>query len=150
MTQDVITRAEALSRFNKAGYGLLNADSRLRGRATQIHGALSTSHARALKSLVDYGDLSVNQLAEYVENKAAAVTQLVNGMEKNGYVERIKTNQDRRVVTIRITARGLDVYRQYEMKLSQLQNAELERFSAEELNTAAEILNRMSSILDRL
>lgn len=148
--KDSSDRMEALNQFNKAGYNLLNADSRLRGRATQIPGALATAHARALKSLVDHGDLTIKQLALYMENKSPAVTQLVNGMEKNGYVERIKTDRDRRSVKVRITPKGLQVFENYEAKITGLQEEMLDTFSVDELNTTAEILRRMSKIIDLL
>ncbi|AHV97644.1 MULTISPECIES: MarR family winged helix-turn-helix transcriptional regulator [Paenibacillus] len=147
---DSSERLEAINQLNRAIYTLLTVDGRLRGRATQIPGALSTPHARALKSLTDNGNLSIKELSLHTENRSSAVTQLVDGLEKNGYVERIRSTADRRTVTVSITPKGLEVFQERDAKIKKMQEEELTVFTPEEINTASEIIRRMSKIIDQL
>ncbi|MER5407452.1 MFS transporter [Streptomyces sp. NPDC002769] len=52
-------RGAALTELARAAYSLSAADARLRGRATRHQGALSLTHARALRVLAEQGPLSV-------------------------------------------------------------------------------------------
>jgi DNA-binding MarR family transcriptional regulator len=42
-----------------------------------------------------------------------AVTLMVNKLEKKGYVKRVRNDEDRRVVYVRLTAKGLAVERKH-------------------------------------
>ncbi|MFG3053960.1 MarR family winged helix-turn-helix transcriptional regulator [Kitasatospora sp. NPDC048239] len=110
-------RAAALDTLARAAYSLSAADSRLRGRATRAPGALSLTHARALRVLAEEGALPVSRLAAGTETTAAAATQLVNGLVEAGYVTRERPAHDRRSVLVTLTPAGLERHLQRQQAL---------------------------------
>ncbi|MGG5741736.1 MarR family winged helix-turn-helix transcriptional regulator [Bacillus cereus group sp. IBL03679] len=136
--------------LSQAIYSLTAADGRLRGRATRTLGGVSMVHARTLKVLAEEGELSVKDLADRAETTAAGVTQLINGLQQAGYVERVRSNNDRRIVNIRLTPSGLNCHLEREKKLNHILNATLSDFDAEQLKQSAEIIRRLVHVLDQL
>lgn len=58
------------------------------------------------------GPQKMSELAEVFSMTKSNITFLVDNLEKNGFVERERSNEDRRVIYIRLTDRGRDIYRQ--------------------------------------
>ncbi|MFI9274434.1 MarR family winged helix-turn-helix transcriptional regulator [Kitasatospora sp. NPDC052896] len=148
--EDVVTRAQALDALTRAAYSLSAADARLRGRATRTAGALSLTHARALRVLAEDGPLSVGRLAERTETTGAATTQLVNGLVAAGYVTRERPAQDKRSVLVALTARGRQRHEERSGELARALAEALVTQDAAALGTAAEVLRRLAEIYDRL
>ncbi|BBY29133.1 MarR family winged helix-turn-helix transcriptional regulator [Mycolicibacterium sediminis] len=143
-------RGSAIGELAGAAYALSAADARLRGRATRDPEALSLTHARALKSLAD-GPLTVGALAERVETTSAAVTQLVTGLERAGYVTRVRAlSGDRRTATVALTSAGRARHAERQRHLDRA----LARITADldlaQVRTAATVLTRLVHLYDEL
>lgn len=147
---DLTNKIVAINALSQATYSLTAADSRLRGRATRTPGAVSMAHARTLKVLAEEGDLSVKELAIRTETTAAGVTQLINGLEQTGYVERFRSDNDRRSVTVRLTPTGLKRHQDREKQLRHILCETLSDFDAEQIEQSAEIIKRLIYVLDQL
>ncbi|RNB84497.1 MarR family transcriptional regulator [Brevibacillus fluminis] len=145
-----IQRLHAINRLSRATYSLTSADGRLRGRATRIPGAISLAHARALKVLAVEGELSIKDLATHTETTASGVTQLVNGLETNGYVERIRSSQDRRTVTVKLTPKGMARHQERDLILNRLLQESLTDFTTEQIEQASDIITRLCTVFDEL
>ncbi|MEE1786182.1 MarR family transcriptional regulator [Streptomyces sp. SP17BM10] len=143
-------RADALDRLARAAYRLSAADARLRGRATRTPGALSLTHARALRTLADQGPLTISGLAAGTETTGAATTQLVNGLVAAGYVTRTRPPEDKRSVVVALTEAGRERHRQRQQALADALHADLSDYDADALDRAAEVLQRLSAVYDRL
>jgi DNA-binding MarR family transcriptional regulator len=144
-------RAAAVDQLARAAYRLSAADARLRGRATREAEALSLSHARALRSLAEAGPLTIGQLAEAVETTGAAVTQLVNGLARAGFVIRERaTTGDRRTATVTLTAKGGRRHEARNEHLARSLTEQLADFDTAEVTSAAEILRRLAALYDTL
>ncbi|MFJ7243341.1 MarR family winged helix-turn-helix transcriptional regulator [Kitasatospora sp. NPDC098652] len=143
-------RAQALDRLARAAYRLSAADSRLRGRATRTPGALSLTHARALRTLAEQGPLSITQLAAGTETTGPATTQLVNGLVNAGYVTRTRPPEDKRSVLVALTEEGRARHEQRQAALVEALHADLDDYDEEALDRAAEVLRRLSAVYDRL
>ncbi|MEU8920502.1 MarR family transcriptional regulator [Kitasatospora sp. NPDC048545] len=143
-------RAQALDRLSRAAYRLSAADARLRGRATRTPGALSLTHARALRTLADQGPLTISGLAAGTETTGAATTQLVNGLVAAGYVTRTRPPEDKRSVVVTLTDAGRERHRQRQEALTDALHTDLSDYDAEALDRAAEVLHRLSAVYDRL
>ncbi|MFD9893872.1 MarR family winged helix-turn-helix transcriptional regulator [Amycolatopsis sp. NPDC059027] len=143
-------RATALDRLARAAYRLSAADARLRGRATRTPGALSLTHARALRVLAEQGALSISQLAEGTETTGPATTQLVNGLVAAGYVTRTRRPEDKRSVVVALTKAGRNRHNQRQRALTEALAATLADYDEAALDSAAELLRRLSTIYDRL
>jgi DNA-binding MarR family transcriptional regulator len=144
-------REDALNELARASYRLSAADARLRGRATREPQALSLPHARALRALAERGPLTVKHLAEAVETTGAAVTQLVGGLERAGYVTRTRaTTGDRRTALVALTDAGTQRHRARQQKLMQDLRDLLSDQSDEAVSASAEILTRLARLYDTL
>ncbi|MFF0414013.1 MarR family winged helix-turn-helix transcriptional regulator [Kitasatospora sp. NPDC004745] len=143
-------RARALDLLARAAYRLSAADARLRGRATRTPGALSLTHARALRTLADQGPLTIGQLAAGTETTGAATTQLVNGLVAAGYVTRTRPPKDKRSVVVTLTDAGRERHRQRQQALTEALHTDLADHDAAALERAAEVLHRLSAVYDRL
>lgn len=143
-------RQQALARLSRAAYSLSAADARLRGRATRQAGALSLSHARVLRILAEEGALPVARLAELTETTGAGVTQLVNGLSEQGYVEKAKSLADKRSVLVRLTELGLARHRERERVLAEVLQRALREMDDQTLDAAAEVLRALGGVYDQL
>ncbi|WP_343240767.1 MULTISPECIES: MarR family transcriptional regulator [unclassified Streptomyces] len=141
---------QALDQLASAAYGLSAADSRLRGRATRTPGALSLTHARALRVLADQGPLPVGRLAAATETTGAAATQLVNGLAAAGYVTRERPAGDKRSVTVALTDSGRLLHQERQAALTQALDTALAHHGTAALGTATDVLRELVTIHDRL
>jgi MarR family transcriptional regulator, organic hydroperoxide resistance regulator len=144
-------RSAAIDEIASAAYKLSASDARLRGRATRDPGALSLTHARALRSLAECGPLTIGALAERVETTSAAVTQLINGLEKAGLVtrERAETG-DRRVATVALTAAGRARHIERQTHLERSLDEALADLDTGQLRSVATVLLRLTDLYDTL
>jgi DNA-binding MarR family transcriptional regulator len=69
---------------------------------------LTESQLNVLEFLLARGKepLKPSDLLEFLETTPAAVTTLLDRMEKNGLIERERDEKDRRIVWIRVTEKG--------------------------------------------
>ncbi len=74
------------------------------------HG-LTGPQLSVVKILEDIGDLSLSELSERINAQNSTVTGIVDRMEREGLVERKRSQDDRRVVHIRLTKKGLELSR---------------------------------------
>jgi MarR family transcriptional regulator, organic hydroperoxide resistance regulator len=144
------SRDQALDQLARAAYSLSAADARLRGRATRTPGALSLTHARALRVLAETGPLSIGQLAAATETTGAATTQLVNGLTTAGYVTRERPANDKRSVLVALTDTGRRRHQERQDALTGALDSALARHDAAALDTATDVLRQLAAIYDRL
>jgi DNA-binding MarR family transcriptional regulator len=81
--------------------------SRLLGMEPQQHQLLL-----AIKGLPESAKASIGQLADRLQLKHHSTVELVNRLEKQGYVVRELSPKDRRQVIVRLTSSGASVLRQ--------------------------------------
>ena len=95
---------------------------------------------------------TVAELARECNLDAGAMTRMLDRLEAKGLCKRVRSETDRRVVNIELTASGSKSASDIPEILSGVQNAHLAGFSAEEFETLREylrrILNNAQSIAD--
>ncbi len=64
----------------------------------------------ALLTLIDAGEITMGELCGKLYLACSTVTDLIDRMEKNGYVERFRDSKDRRVIRLRVLPAGFAVY----------------------------------------
>ncbi|WP_034087154.1 MarR family winged helix-turn-helix transcriptional regulator [Streptacidiphilus albus] len=143
-------RNQALDQLARAAYSLSAADSRLRGRATRTPGALSLTHARALRALADAGPLPIGRLAAATETTGAATTQLVNGLATAGYVTRERPADDKRSVLVALTDAGRRRHQERQAALAQALDTALAHHDTTALDGATDVLRQLAAIYDQL
>jgi len=61
---------------------------------------------KMIKKISDTNGVTISTLSEFLEISKSAVSQMINALEDKGFVERITTKNDRRLVYVRLTANG--------------------------------------------
>jgi DNA-binding MarR family transcriptional regulator len=93
--------ADVLDELNQISY------RDVQGSLKRWHeGALSLVHLNLLMLLRAKGTLTMTHLAELLDVSVASATGIVDRLEKKGVIERRRSEEDRRVVEVRVTERG--------------------------------------------
>ena len=138
---------EQLARSFKA---VMAAQRRLRGRETHHPGELSYAQYGLLFSLAAGGALSAGELALAADVSPASATQMLDGLERAGLVQRVRSGQDKRVVLTSLTARGRDVVEARRALFEPRWRAALAEFNDHDLLRAAALLDRITEMFDEL
>lgn len=88
----------------------VNAVSLREGEVMRAAG-LTESQFGALEALLHLGPLCQHELAGKVLKSAGNMTTVVDNLERRGLVKRRRDGEDRRVVTVHLTASGRDLVR---------------------------------------
>ena len=67
---------------------------------------VSASQLNCLLALYENGPLPPSRIAKYIMVNSSTVTGIIDRLEHKGLVRRMRTSQDRRVITIELTAEG--------------------------------------------
>jgi DNA-binding MarR family transcriptional regulator len=143
-------REEALAELGSAFKGAMGAIRRLRGRDTHRHGELSFAQYHLLFALAERNELSAGELALAADLSPATVTQLLDSLAEMGLVERTRSERDRRVVTCTLTTPGRELITERRAHFEQRWHAALAQFSAQDLTTAAAVVDRLRALYDDL
>ena len=101
------SRAPSIEDSRLAGMllSVLPRIGKLAGQVAHDHGAISLERARIMWQLVDAPRRS-GELAQRCALTPGSVSELVDSLERDGFVRRSEDRNDRRVVVVEITARG--------------------------------------------
>ncbi|WP_090082088.1 MarR family winged helix-turn-helix transcriptional regulator [Lentibacillus persicus] len=109
------------------------------GRKILNHYPITSPQFLALQFLVD-GDLTIGELSNKNGLAFSTTTDLVDRLEKNDLVERVKDESDRRVVRIHILSKGRTIIEEVIQKRQQYLGNVLGNFSVEQTETLNEML----------
>ena len=123
---------------------------RLRGRDTHRPGELSYAQYSLLFGLAERGELSASELAGRADVAPATATQMLDSLASGGFVERSRSERDRRIVLVSLTERGGQLVAARRARYEQLWAAALAEFSDRELATATVVLDRARAIFDEI
>jgi MarR family transcriptional regulator, organic hydroperoxide resistance regulator len=77
-----------------------------RGRDILSHFDITPPQLDALLVLRDFGELSMGELCGKMFLACSTATDLIDRMERNGLIERVRDTTDRRVIRLRVLAKG--------------------------------------------
>jgi DNA-binding MarR family transcriptional regulator len=98
------------------------AGFRCAGTGRLVKAGFSMTHMHVMWLLQHHGDLPMSRVAELLDVSFSNATGIVDRMEERGLVERVRVADDRRVVLVRIAARGNEALEQTEaLKQDRLQ-----------------------------
>jgi DNA-binding MarR family transcriptional regulator len=112
------------------------ADAELRAQG------LSLSSYKALRAL-DADPCSMRTLSEVLKVAPRTITDIVDGLEKHGLVERSAHPHDRRVTLIRITAEGSTQRRRARRAVERVVSASIGSLAEDEQETLVALLERV-------
>ncbi len=82
---------------------------RCAGTGRMVKAGISMTHLHILWVLEHHGDLPMSRLADLLDVSLSNATGLIDRMEERGLVERSRVPDDRRVVIIRASAKGVRI-----------------------------------------
>jgi DNA-binding MarR family transcriptional regulator len=115
------------------------AGFRCAGTGRLVKAGVSMTHMHVMWLLQHHGDLPMSRMAELLDVSFSNATGIVDRMEERGLVERVRVPDDRRVVLVRIAARGVAALEETEaLKQDRLQAiiGHLDEVQLERLATA--------------
>jgi DNA-binding MarR family transcriptional regulator len=110
---------------------------------------LTGPQVTALKLLAELDVLSLSDLSARMSAKNSTVTGLVDRMVRDGLVERRRSEGDRRVVLIGLTARGRALSGQIPITSMEIFSRALRSLSARDRAELTEILKRLATFVRR-
>ncbi|ASN07346.1 MarR family transcriptional regulator [Virgibacillus necropolis] len=113
------------------------------GRKILNNYSITSPQFIALQWLLEEGDLTIGELSNKNGLAFSTTTDLVDRMEKNELVERVRDLNDRRVVRIHVLEKGNTIIHEVIKKRQEYLGEVLTNFSMEETET----LNRLLAFL---
>ena len=74
--------------------------------------AVNMSQLKAMTAFSEDSLLSMGELCKMANIKMPSMTEVVDRFEKEGILERIRNNEDRRVVKVKMTAKGKKMHKE--------------------------------------
>lgn len=87
---------------------------------------------------------NMSTLARKLNITVGSLTTAMNSLVNKTYVERRRSEEDRRVVYVKLTAKGVKAYRHHEDYHRQMTNAILEKLSEDEIPVLVKTLDALS------
>jgi len=99
------------------------------------HGAfsdISITEIHTIEAVGMYGSRTMSEIAQTLEITMGTLTTAVDKLVKKGYMERSRSNADRRIVNVSLTKRGKLAYRIHEKFHMDMVHAIIDAFTPEE------------------
>jgi MarR family transcriptional regulator, organic hydroperoxide resistance regulator len=103
----------------------------------------------ALQWLHEYGDMTIGELSTKMYLACSTTTDLVDRMEKNELVERVKDTNDRRVVRIHLLDKGATIIQEVIKKRQEYLSYVLKHLSIDEVNILEQNLSHLYEEMKR-
>jgi MarR family transcriptional regulator, organic hydroperoxide resistance regulator len=97
-----------------------------------------------VKMLEQIGDLSLSELSERIRAQNSTVTGIIDRMERENLVTRERSKEDRRVVYIKLTAKGRRLAEEIPIEPMEIFRGALESLSASEVRDLVKILGKVA------
>ena len=137
-------RAEMIDAMAKVNRKLRTVfDARVKERG------LTLARARTLLALQEQEGLYQKELAEALEIENATMVRLLDGLERQSFIERQTVQGDRRAKRVVMTAEGKSLAEQVVKLADDVREDLLEGVSDEELSTALNVLRKMSDSMNK-
>jgi DNA-binding MarR family transcriptional regulator len=145
-------RAEALAAVREEFGGLMGAERRLRGRDQHRKNddGLTIAQVRALFALDKGEGATAGEIAETARLSPASVTAMLDDLERDGIVTRVRSDTDRRRVLVLLTDQGRAVLKKRRRLWLKRWDTALADVPERDLEAAADVLHRIAGLLDEL
>ncbi|KAB2698620.1 MarR family transcriptional regulator [Ochrobactrum sp. GPK 3] len=137
-------RAEMIDAMAKVNRKLRTVfDARVKERG------LTLARARTLLALIEQEGLYQKELAETLEIENATMVRLLDGLERQSFIERQTVEGDRRAKRVVMTEEGKVLAEQVEKLAGDVREDLLEGVTDEELSVALNVLRKMSESMNK-
>ncbi len=146
----VSQREEVLAELGQSYQGMARAQRRLRGRDAMQPGRLTAPQVNLLGPLLEHGAMSSGQLAEAAGLTPATATHMLDQLAVAGVVERVRHEDDKRVVITSLTDQGEAMLTSRVSEMKEAWASALERFDSDQLAAASDVIEAICRFVDDL
>ncbi|HHX29086.1 MAG: MarR family winged helix-turn-helix transcriptional regulator [Bacillota bacterium] len=118
-----------------------------RGRDILVDFGITSPQFGALLALRENPNITMGELCDKLFLACSTATDLVDRMEKNGFLERKRDAQDRRVIRLSISDMGKRVISEVVAARRRYVSSILEKLTDEEISQLAQSLDRLHSLM---
>ncbi len=118
-----------------------------RGRDILSSFEITTPQFLALHVLRDQPGITMGELCEKLLLACSTATDLIDRMEKNGYLERRRDEDDRRVIRLSITEKGKNVISQVIMARRKYVKSILSQLTLDEIEQLVQSLEKLHILM---
>ncbi|HBW34775.1 MarR family winged helix-turn-helix transcriptional regulator [Desulfosporosinus sp. BICA1-9] len=115
----------------------------------QLDLAVSKTELLAMLIVDRYGEVIMSQISDYINAPLSTTTGLVNRLVKNGYLQRERSEEDRRIVAIRLTDKGKSMMTEVKESIGSYLERINTVLSTEERQTLLKIFMKIVDALSR-
>lgn len=108
---------------------------------------LTLKEMHTIEAIAQDGSLSSNQVAKNLKVTPGTLTVAIQGLEKKGYVKRVKSDKDRRVVLLQLTDRGQAIYQVHKDFHQEMVEETLTGLDPKEVEVLTKGLNNLQQFL---
>lgn len=108
----------------------------------------SKNEVYLLLLLFQRSDVNMTQIAEYLNAPLNTVTGIVARMEKRGMVNRERSSEDKRVVTIKLTDQGRGYIKDIIKEITHYGQLIMDSFTPDEIRLVFKLLDKVMDTLD--
>jgi len=112
-----------------------------KGREILNNYPITTPQFIALQFLLEHGDMTLGELSKKINHAFSTTTDLVDRMEKNEIVKRVKDTKDRRVVRIHLLEKGKKIIHEVVEKRQDYLGEVLINVNDEEIGQLSKLLH---------
>jgi len=110
---------------------------------------LVPSYGNILTVLYDHGgELSMKEIGELIGKEKSTITAIVNKLEKLGYVKKQKSEEDRRVTFVCVTAKGREIEETFNEISDEVYNTAYSNFSEDEKKELLRLMKKLNQNFD--
>ena len=115
----------------------------------QLDLTVSKTELLAMLIVDRYGEVIMSQISDYINAPLSTTTGLVNRLVKNGYLQRERSEEDRRIVAIQLTDKGKSTMTEVKDNIESYLERINEILSAEERQVLFRIFLKIIAALNR-
>lgn len=110
---------------------------------------LVPSYGNILTVLYDHdGALTMKQIGKLLGKEKSTITALISKLEKLGYVEKVKSKDDRRNTYVCLTKKGKAIEKTFDQISSQVQQTAYKNFTNDEKAELLRLLKKLNQNFD--
>ncbi|MED3561861.1 MarR family transcriptional regulator [Bacillus xiapuensis] len=137
--QELVDRYISISfSVNKKGESLVKE---------QISSDLTSDQHYMLRYIRKSGTCTSSELAEVFEVKKSAITAIINRMWEKGLIKRTRDENDRRVVYLNLSEKGIDLFEQTENRIHKLVESIINQFDETEIKQFLDTYEKLNRVL---
>lgn len=108
------------------------------------------SQLKALAAFPEDKEYNMSELSKNASVTMPSMTEMIDGLERDGIVERWRDSEDRRVVKVRLTEKGKEMRKKFMMKRRNEFKNIFGKLSKEDRDDLVNALEKVSTILHKV